>query len=200
MHVQSPPPLSWEKAGERAAGRDRTIPAGKTTREHVLKAQEAGAGEPGDWAPMPPRARSGQDTWGQATEPQQHQTPRIFHGRDGHGDRKSPVATSRGPRAALLEGPFYGGTACQGVRSQQTSKEMLRAGNWRQRLTIRVQAYEHSGQGWLSGMSGCRGQSCWPVTAHHYTRRARLLPFHNGCATHSHPARTIRSHCKALRV
>ena len=42
------------------------------------------------------------------------------------------MATGRGPQAALLEGPFYGGTACQGVRSQQTSKEMLRAGNWRQ--------------------------------------------------------------------
>lgn len=143
---------------------------------------------------------------GQATEPLQHQTPRTFHGWDGHGDPKSSMATSRGPRAALLEGPFYGGTAYQGLHSRQASKEVLRAGNWRERLTIRVQAHEHSlhnsssGQGRLAGMSGGRGQPCWPGTAPHYACGARLFPFHDGRDTRGHPAVTVRSHRKALRV
>ena len=143
---------------------------------------------------------------GQATEPLQHQTPRTFHGWDGHGDPKSSMATSRGPQAALLEGPFYGGTAYQGLHSQQASKEVLRAGNWRERLTVRVQAHEHSlhnsssGQGRLAGMSGGRGQPCWPGTAPHYACGARLFPFHDGRDTRGHPAVTVRSHRKALRV
>lgn len=111
----------------------------------------------GTGAPKPAKTRCGQDT-----EPQQHQTPRTFHGWwDGHGAPKPSMATSRGPLPAHLEGPFYGGTAYQGVHSQQTSEETLRAGNWRERLTVRVQACKHglhssfSGQGRLSGMSGC---------------------------------------------
>lgn len=156
-------PLCPGKRLGRELQTERTIHSRKTTREHTL----VGPGGWG-WRVWGLGTNASKDAvWpehpgGQATEPQQHQTPRAFHGWwDGHGDPKPSMDTSRGSLPALLEGPFYGGKAYQGVRSQQTGEEALRAGNWRERLTVRVQACKHglhnslSGHGRLPGTSGC---------------------------------------------